>query len=265
LSITWVKTAAPPFNMPTQSERLGVCDLLVDEIIARTPHLNHEIRVFPQARINKYFERGDNLCYPCMIKKPSNNLFLYSTATTIYPPYEVITTTENQAKLQGKHGNPMSLPSLFADTSLSYGQSVARRYSSTIQSLQKHIQGRQDVTLNYRADDQAAALGDMLTNQRVDYGIDYPFIADFYNQTHGQELLATTAVQNQHNEIIIGAVGCAAKAPDDFAQTVLDIINPIIRKDILPSDKYQNHQRQWLGKYFKNFNQSYSDQLLEQR
>lgn len=262
LSITWVKTNAPPFNMPADSEPLGVCDLFVDEIIKRTPNIKHEVIALPQARINRYFEQGKNLCYPCMIKKPDNSLFKYSVATSIYPPYRVISKVEKQSELIRKHGNPISLPSLFADPTLRYGQSVARRYSETIQSLKRNIRSEQEVALNYRADDQAAALGDMLVSDRIDYGIDYPFIADYYNQINGRQLLASTLVNERHSGIILGAVGCATKAPNDFAESVLATINPIIINEILPSQGYRAHQQHWLKKYFKDFDGVYQEKLL---
>ncbi|MBS3798933.1 hypothetical protein [Pseudoalteromonas sp. BDTF-M6] len=264
-SITWLLLDAPPFSMPDDSPIDGVCDRVVDEVIKRTPQFEHRRQRVPQARIRQALQDGKAVCHPCMIKRANSALVRYSLPTQIYPPLRVITTTEQQQTLTRAHGNPISLHSLFADPALRYGQSVARKYSDAIELLKENIQTRQAITLNYRGQDQAAALGDMLHNKRIDYGIDYPFVADYYNDISAAKVLATTNISGVMDELVNGAIGCAEKANNDFAKDVLEVINSILTEEILPSLDYRQHQERWLGHYFENFNASYEQHILTKK
>ncbi|MFY8272778.1 hypothetical protein AAEU32_01380 [Pseudoalteromonas sp. SSDWG2] len=261
-SITWLRTDAPPFSMPKNDSQQGVCDLVLTEIIRHAPHINHQVLTIPQARTDHYLAQGDNVCVPCLIKRPDTPLIKYSVATSVYPDQVVISTVQKKVQITAKHEEPINLQSLLLDDQLRYGQSLGRKYSESIQNLMNNIQSREDVTASHRSSDQANVLGDMLVANRIDYGIDYPFIAQYYNNKHDQALLATTKIHNTNSQPILGAVGCAQKAPDNFAASSIELINRVLAKDILPSERYKQHQKQWLGHYFDDFEGLYDEHVL---
>ncbi|MCG7571111.1 hypothetical protein MHM89_14385 [Pseudoalteromonas sp. CNC9-20] len=262
--VTWLRINAPPFSMPASSSDSGICDDIVDEIIARTPDLKHDSIHLPQMRLKSYFEQGKNVCVPCLIKRDNHPLVTFSTRTSVYPPMGIVTTAQKQRSITEKHGSPVRLYSLLNDKGLRYGQGAGRKYSPWIEQIKSRVQNNQAVTLNYRGADQASVLGDMLVNERIDFGIDYPFIATYYNRHHDAQLV-TLPIANNQESLVFGAIGCAKRADNDFATTFINRINPIIRDHILPSESYRQHQSNWLSEYFDDFSQVYEKHLLTKK
>lgn len=263
--ITWLKIDAPPFSIAQDEGQSGICDLLIDELVARTPNYNHKVITLPQLRLRAFFEQGQNVCAPCLIKRTNTPVVRFSVSTNVYPQLSVISTEEKKSSLTQKHQDPIALQSLFADKDFRYGQAKGRKYTHWVQGLLDNIKDNDTVSFNYRSTDQAAVLGDMLINNRIDYGIDYPFIADYYNKLKGKDVLASTRILGTENEFVLGAIGCSEQAPGQFAQSFLNEINTILVNDILPSEKYRQHQNSWLGHYFSNYFQLYDEQLLNKK
>jgi len=264
-TVTWLRVDAPPFSLSQDEKQQGICEAIIDSVIAQTPQFDHQILTLPQVRLRSYFEQGQNVCTPCLIKREDNSNVRFSISTNVYPPLRVITTSLKQKKLVTKYTVPLRLELLLSDKEFRYGQSRGRKYTPWIQNLIHNIKGDDTVTFNYRATDQAAALGDMLINDRIDYGIDYPFIADHYNQLKGINVLTSTTISGTEDDVILGAIGCAQTAPNDFAQNFLETINPILLNKILPSEKYMNNQKNWVGDYFDNFEQLYDHHILNKK
>ncbi len=264
-NVTWLKMDAPPFSIAQSEDQSGICDVLMDELIARTPDYNHKVITLPQVRLRAFFEQGENVCAPCLIKRTNSPVVRFSVSTNVYPPLSVVSTVKTKRSLTDKFHDPIVLQSLLADEVFRYGQARGRKYTHWVQGLLDNIKDIDTVSFNYRSSDQAAVLGDMLINNRIDYGIDYPFIADYYNKLKGKNLLASTMISGTENEFVLGAIGCSEQAPDDFAKTFLEQINKILINDILPSEQYKQHQNGWLGHYFSDYPRLYDEQLLNKK
>ncbi len=268
IEIYWLQSDAPPFHFPAADHggQNGLCDKLVDELIRLTPQFQHIKQTLPQARIGRYFREGKNACFPCMIFQPQRqSLALQSEITAVYPPLAVITDRQRSKEIIARHGEPVNLRSLLNDDRLVYGQSVARKFSKEIQALREAGKPKGKSALNYRANDQAEVLGELIASGRIDYGIDYPFVKDYFNTKHNDNLLQSIAIEGYQEKLVHGAIGCAALAENQFAEKVLSTINPLLREKILPSATYREHQAKWLGRYFEDFPATYRREVLKQR
>ena len=117
LSITWLETDNKPFFVD-KSEQYplgGLCNNITDLLIEAMPNFKHQKSLLPPKRLSKYLDDGHLACYACMIHRDKKtNRATYSIPTAVYPSFSVLSTEERALKIKQKHGNPVSLISLFS-------------------------------------------------------------------------------------------------------------------------------------------------------
>ena len=138
LSITWLENDGKPFFIEKSNAypHGGLCNEITDMLIEALPDINHSKVMLPQKRGSKYLSDGQMACYACMIHRDKKtNRATYSIPTTVYPPFSVLSTEEKTLKIKQKHGNPVSLISLFTDANFIYGQNDARKFGSKLDKI----------------------------------------------------------------------------------------------------------------------------------
>ncbi len=232
-------------------------------LIEALPNINHNKVMLPQKRGSKYLDDGQMACYACMIHRDKKtNRATYSIPTTVYPPFSVLSTEEKALKIKQKHGNPVSLISLLTDANFIYGQNDARKFGNKLDAIAKNTKLYESAALSGNGSSPNFALLSQLEHGYIDYTIDYPYVADYYNQQNQQNIQKLTIVNPAQN-VVFGAIGCSTNAPNNYAEKVLAEINEALKNKVLPSERYQQSQRTWLEQSFPEFSTYYQRYILE--
>ncbi|MFY8328690.1 ABC transporter substrate-binding protein [Pseudoalteromonas sp. ZZD1] len=264
--ITWLYSDTAPFHLSKheQSPDGGLCDYLTKQLIKELPQIKHSRMQLPNQRITKYLTEGRAACHPCMIHRDKSTLrAMYSVPTTVYPPFSIITTKNNAKTISQQHGSPVRLINLLTDNSFVFGQTAARQFTNEINVIAKNTGAKEKGSLSWGSDNESYAVISRLNHGYIDYSIDYPFVADYYNRFTQQDNMKVLSIDNQEEKIVLGAIGCSATAPNNFAEKALKLINERLKNSILPSEKYQATQRQWLEGTFEDFDIHYQQQILQ--
>ncbi|URQ91158.1 ABC transporter substrate-binding protein [Pseudoalteromonas sp. SCSIO 43101] len=265
LTITWFENDAKPFFIEKSKANPhgGLCNEITDMLIEALPEINHSKVILPQKRGSKYLADGKMACYACMIHRgKKNNHVTYSIPTTVYPPFSVLSTEEKSLKIKQKHGDPVPLISLFTDANFIYGQNSARKFGSKLDKIAKNTKLYESAALSGNGSSPNFVLLSQLEHGYIDYTIDYPFVADYYNQQNLQNIQKLTIV-NPAQSIVFGAIGCSTNAPNHYAEKVLVQINEALKNKVLPSERYQQSQRTWLEQSFPEFSTYYQRYILD--
>ena len=265
LSITWLENDAKPFYIEKSNATPhgGLCNEITDMLIEALPDINHSKVMLPQKRGSKYLSDGQMACYACMIHRDKkNNRATYSIPTTVYPPFSVLSTEEKTLKIKQKHGNPVSLISLFTDANFIYGQNDARKFGSQLDKIAKNTKLYESAALSGNGSSPIFALLSQLEHGYIDYTIDYPYVADYYNQQNQQDI-QKLKITNPAQNVVFGAIGCSTSAPNNYAEKVLAEINEALKSKVLPSERYQQSQRVWLEQSFPEFSSYYQRYILD--
>ena len=261
--ITWLQSNTPPFHLQPDELQPGLCDNLTKQLISAIEDVKHTHLVMPQKRINKYIQEGRNVCFPCVIhKKSANKVYIYSNPTAIYPAFSIIATKSKADIISKKHGNPIDLISLFTDESFTYGQAGARLFSADLNTIIENSLTHQNVSLSWNSDNESGAVINRLRHGFLDYSLDYPFMASYFNKQINLKEIISIPIAKSKNSLIQGAVGCATNAPNNFASQAITKINAVLKSSILSSSTYQQSQRYWLDEHIENFDMLYYQYVL---
>ncbi len=247
-SITWLFNDAPPFFI-TQGDNTGngICDVTTRYLIEALPEFEHHKLTMPHTRLGKVMDSGEAACFPCMIHKPySTNRAKYSNPTVVYPPHVLVMQDKTKRAMLQKFAQPLSLEALLKDGSFIFARHGGRRFSDTLQTIiDKHLDHKGELILR-NAEKSTTSIFDMLKLGRADYAIEYPAITAFYNATQ-EHRLQTIAIKENREETVLGAVGCSANAPGDFADNTITEINRVLPQIVINPDYYQEVSRWFQG------------------
>ncbi|CAM3715903.1 MULTISPECIES: hypothetical protein [Pseudoalteromonas] len=263
--ITWLQSDTAPFHLKksTHAPDGGLCDYLIEQLIETLPNIKHTRLLLPQKRIGKYLDEGQMACYPCMIhREKSTDRVTYSMPTTVYPPFNIITTPANAEAISLRHGDPVQLINLLTDTHFIFGQTAARKFTQEINEIARNTKSYENASLSWSSENESRAVIARLNHGYIDYTIDYPFLADYYNRFSELSNVVALPIANHQSNLVLGAVGCSSNAPNNFANNALQQINQVLQHTILPSVQYQASQRQWLESTFPDFITHYQQQIL---
>lgn len=262
--ITWVKSDSPPFNIASGDELVGkgICDGVMDEIIAAAPHIDFDIYLMPQTRFSKLMDSGAKVCYACMIhREKATSRATYSIPNIIYPPYVIATTPAMAEKIKEKFGEPVDLALLANDESFRLGRDSERRFDSNIQALLEESKAYKYSVVLFNETGAMTALMRMMEMGRLDYLIDYPSNFTYLNATLNIPL-TTIAIKQNEGKFVKGAIGCATSAPDNFAQEALERINNVLKNKVLKSPSYLAHLNFWMSGSFSDYLAVYEEVVV---
>ncbi|HDY93115.1 MAG TPA: ABC transporter substrate-binding protein, partial [Pseudoalteromonas sp.] len=194
--------------------------------------------------------------------KYNNQLLNYSNPTTVYPPFSIITTKELKPQLEKKHGSPIHLINLLTDPQYVYGQAAARKFTTKINTIIENTKRDKESSLSWSSENESQAVIARLSHGFLDYSIDYPFMADYFNKQGEFTNIESVPIEENDVQFIRGAIGCAANAPNNFAEQALKKINRSLKNNVLQSPEYQQSQHTWLKTTFTDFDKHYQQQVI---
>lgn len=256
--ITWLINDAPPFFIVSGPHQdTGICDTTLTYLEKALPDIQHERIRLPHTRIGKVLDEGMKACFPCMIKRSAaTSRARFSNATVVYPPHVLVTShhKSGDARFIGK--DEVTLSQLLDDKSLIFAKHADRLFGSHVDAvLSTSGDKKRRIILRNEGKSTTSVLR-LLQIGRADFTIEYPAIVNYFNASNQPQLIQWTMTENQYQPVV-GAVGCAASAPDDFAVSALNAINRALR-NIMQQEKYQQEVSRWF-----NVDQQYQDWFSE--
>ncbi len=223
--INWAVNTAPPFHIVDGDfKQQGLCDVLIDTVHRYLPELKKRREILPQPRIGRALERSENLCFACMIAKPQGEQgAYYSLPTHVYTPHQIITNDKTASLIKQRYPLPVPLADLLADEQLQFGYPAGRRYG-VLQPLIEGQYNRPGNRLVRSGDNGPLAILQMIASERLDYTVDYSMISRYYQLTNGASLTLLPIAEN-HQQAVVGAIGCSNSA---WGKSVIEQINAIM-------------------------------------
>lgn len=261
--ITWLINDAPPFFITHGQHKLtGICDVTLSALQQALPNIQHEELILPHTRIGKYLDEGQHACFPCMIKRAqATDRATYSDGTVVYPPHVLVLAPqiESKAGITGK--TVISLTQLLTDNELIFARHGGRQFGPLLDQVLSQLSDKSEQLILRNEGKSTTSVLRLLQIQRADFTIEYPAIVNFFNTTEQQNLKQVLIAENQHQPVV-GAVGCATHADDNFALRALTSINGALR-DIVVKPEYQHNVSRWFTAN-QQYQQWYQELVVKQ-
>ncbi|NMH59461.1 hypothetical protein [Alteromonas ponticola] len=243
-SIQWAVNPAPPFHILSGSfYRLGMCDVLVDQLSRNLSQVQHSTLMMPHVRIRREIEAKENLCFPCVIKREISPLYYYSDVTVVHPPLGVITTRKNRQAFKAagilKKGR-VSLQALAKDKQFYFGKPTARKYPTPLQEVVDSF-ATSNHYFSVSGADASTRIMRQITLGRLGYTLEYPTALRYFTLTRGANDLVFVPTQEYGNRAVPGAIGCTRNA---WGKEAIDKINMAL-KDVVNHPDYVAIQQFW--------------------
>ncbi|WP_448212797.1 hypothetical protein [Colwellia sp. MEBiC06753] len=264
--ITWLISDSPPFNIssPGPLYNKGICDGVVNEVIAAMPDVEFELLSLPQPRVSKVMDEGEKVFFPCMIHRSQNNARAsYSTPMMLYPPFVIITLANTAKHIIDKYSDSVDLTQLMNDESFQFGYGSGRRFDDNIQSIVEQSLAYKKAAISYNSEGAMSSLVQMMSKDRVDYIIDYPSNIQYFNTIYDSSLVAISIKQTQ-GKVIKGAIGCASQAVDNFAGKAIALINKALYDKVLTNPSYVEHLLFWMASTVPNYQALYQTLIVQE-
>jgi uncharacterized protein (TIGR02285 family) len=242
LTLTWAINDAPPFHViEGEYQNSGICDVLIDSLKDTMTRTTHETVLMPQNRVRMLSKQKENLCFPCLIKRADNDVWVYSDETVIHAPLGVIGRPEVLDPFLNEDGR-IALESLVSSAPLRMGKPLARRYPDLLQPLVDKVSKTRHFA-ELTGENATVRVLEQIDIGRLDYTLEYPSILQFYNMTQGASTLVYYETAELASNGVAGAIGCTNNA---WGQDVVKRINQAL-PDVLNTPIYQKQQEFWRG------------------
>ncbi|MCW8093035.1 hypothetical protein [Alteromonas sp. ASW11-130] len=243
-TIQWAVSPAPPFHILSGSfYRLGMCDVLVDQLSRKLIQVQHSTVVMSHTRIRREIEEKENLCFPCVIKREISPWYHYTDVTVVHPPLGVITTRKNRKafKKAGMLKNSrVSLRSLAKNSHYLFGKPAARKFPTPLQEV---IESFADTNHFYSVEgtDAVTRIMKKISLGRLGYTLEYPTALRYFTLTEGENDLVFIPTQEYGNRAVPGAIGCTKNA---WGKEAVRKINTALR-DVVNHPDYLAIRQFW--------------------
>lgn len=250
--VTWAINDAPPFHIVAgELKNAGMCDVLIDALQQHMTCTQHDIVLMPQTRIKMLTKQKENLCFPCLIKRQDNDVWVYSEPTVTHAPLGIIGRPDVLEPYIGESGR-VSLKALVENQRLRMGKPLARRYPEPLQVLIDSLRAR-DNFAELSGENATARVLSQIEAGRLDYTLEYPSILKFHNITssqsekhsasHHSEPLVYYETEELGNTGVVGAIGCTSNG---WGAQAIQKINAVL-PHVLSDPIYQKQQAFWYG------------------
>lgn len=239
-TIRWAINPSPPFHIvegPLAGQ--GMCDVLIDELKHYMPEVNHSVELLPHSRIRMHSEQKENLCFPCMIKRNSSPVWVYSDVTVVHPPLGIIGDRKRLAPYTDAQGR-IALAKLAAMPDLRFGRPAARAYPPALQAVVEQYDAQ---PYFFKLSGQMATVRilEQIVLDRLDYTLEYPTILRYYRLTQPSRGLQYFPTAELGNNPVPGAIGCTNNT---WGNKAISLINTALEQ-VLADKDYINQQDFW--------------------
>lgn len=237
--LNWLYPHWPPM-MITKGEFQGQgrVDALWEIWVRHLPQYEHTKEEMTWARFWTNIKKGEHTCNPVAYKTPERERFAYfSDSNVMVLANSIIMSKDNIQKL----GNPetYSLVRMLQDVRFEGILLTNRSYSPKLDALLAQHEADSNIK---RTALQEHHLIQQIANQRIDYTLEYPFIAAFLDQTYNVP------------KATLGSVTIAEVKPYNFAflacpmtpwgKQIIEDFNRVLEK-VIPTREYRQIMERW--------------------
>ncbi|MGQ4275553.1 hypothetical protein ACQ5ES_00655 [Pseudidiomarina sp. E22-M8] len=231
IEIVWGVNNGPPFHIADgYFANQGVCDVMVEAFRRALPTTEQSISRYPQSRIAALIRQGEDLCFPCMIRRERDtDVVYYSNTVFSYPAHGIITRPELAKSFIEKFGNPVDFVELLKTGNYRFGQPLGRRYGTLQPYIERFLHNTSRFSEISGTDANANMLA-MVNAKRLDFVIDYPMVMNYHSEILPIKL-AFLPIKQNHSDNVEGAVGCPATPWGKKAIEHINTAIPAVIKD----------------------------------
>lgn len=244
--INWHVSHKPPsmfLHGPHQNN--GFIDKILSLIEAQLTHYQHQRVQASFSRTIRDLKAQDQVCYPALVRNKAREKYIaFSQMSVMHPSNYVTLPMALVQKMQIR--KKADLRELLDDNALVLGLESGRSYGRQIDSTIR-IHGV-NTTMTFKAGKSLVDLYRMLTRQRVDYLIGYPFEAYFALETLEKSDIFRSFPILGTPQFTMGAVGCT-NTP--WGREVIAQVNQAL-DGLKPTPDYQQALTSWLQDFVVN-------------
>nr|WP_281255647.1 TIGR02285 family protein [Desulfamplus magnetovallimortis] len=232
-SITWMILDWPPWMiLEGEDKGNGRFNHILKVAQDNLPEYDHVTEIMNWARFWHEVEQNNNICYPFGLKSGNReNLVYYSIPHTFVLPNAIIIKKADADKL----GNPesYSIVTLLSDKRFNGYAEKNRSFTEKVDTLLKKYESGSNLT---RVSARAESLIKMVSTGRIDYTIEYPIVAEYYNKK-GDDTASITSIPISEMEPYSYVYLCCTK--NEWGKRIIEKWNEVLRR-IKTTDEYRS-------------------------
>ncbi|SMC86201.1 conserved hypothetical protein [Desulfocicer vacuolatum DSM 3385] len=230
--ITWMVLDWPPWMMIDGEEKgTGRFNYILDTAQKNLPEYEHVTERMNWARFWHEIESDKNICYTFGLKTGKReNIVYYSAPHTFVLPNAIIMKKETAQRL----GNPVSysITKLLKENRIKGYAEKNRSFTRKIDSLMKNHENDSNLT---RVSESPESLIKMVIMGRVDYTIEYPIVATYYQKKSNAPNTLISIPISEMDPISYVYMNCSK---NEWGKKVIEKWNAALKK-IKPTAEYR--------------------------
>ncbi len=257
--ITWMKYVWPPVYIDKGPyKEQGNADSILKFFQEQLTEYDHETINVNPARAIEEMKNGKKVCLVGTLKTLEREKFLYFSIPIGITLPNAIIVKQNKLSLFGKV-EKLSLEQLLKNNRLSGGIIQGRSYSPTIDAILEKFKGQSNLYAQSTSN-MADNLFNMLLMDRLDYIIEYPWVAVFLERTKDKKNTITSIAIEEIDPFSFGRMACPK---NQWGCQIVDRINEILQK-ARPTPTYREFVERWNDeKNLKRIRKGYDEIFLK--
>lgn len=230
--LTWMVLNWPPWMILEGADKgTGRFDHILQKAYESLPQYNHVTEKMNWARFWHEVETGTNTCYLFGLKNAHREEIAYfSNPHTFVLPNAVVMKKTTIEKL----GNPgsFSIETLLKDKRFKGYAEKNRSFTKTIDNILKKHESSSSLT---RVTESGESLIKMVMTGRIDYTIEYPIVAAYYEQKNGNPGIISSIPISEMDPFSYVYTACTRNA---WGKKVIERWNDVLHR-IKPTLEYR--------------------------
>ncbi|WKE67431.1 TIGR02285 family protein [Gallaecimonas kandeliae] len=239
-TVKWGVFDWPPMHIVAGPEKgQGTFDKVMQHFQQRLPGYQHQVVVANTRRFWDYLKSGEHFCYVGSVQTPARERFAYFSLPDGLVLSNHVVMLKDRAAALGLAG-PLSLATLLDNPQLKGGIISQRSYGKELDAvLRDHPKAN---LYAQSGGDLGLSLFRMLEAGRLDYIIEYPHVAAYFERLLGKEGSTLSLAASEAPPIQVVHVACPKTA---WGQQMIARIDAIILAD-RGSEAYRRMLETWL-------------------
>ncbi len=239
----------------------GIVDGVVEIYKEHLPEYDHTHLVANMPRILDLMRRGEKVCYAGFFKTPEREKFVYFSIPNLINYMGTIVIKNSKRKSIFSGVNILSLENLLKNKSLTAGLTQGRSYGKIIDTLIENNKEAKKRILFRSGQDSIQGLLQMLSDERIDYTIGFPWEIPYVAKKIGKrnEFGIIYITEGKDNRWIKNYIGTPK---NEWGRELIQKINKILIQ-VRPGERHMYHQLKWFPKDIEgDIRKAYQDQII---
>lgn len=236
----WIKSDwSPVYIMNGKYKDEGMGDKITQLFQREMPDVNFSVKWINSKRRQLMMQTGKKGCDIAMVKTPEREKFMVFSVATVFSPSHRIIFNETPA-MNWKKGKAVSLESLLKNKIILGHLVKGRSYGKKLDTIIKQFSTNSKIY--WEKSEGNASVFKMLEYNRLDYTLEYPFIAQYQIKEEGVSVNLGSLQIKEHSSYIYGRMGCPKNT---WGKKMVKRVNKILKKKRKTAE-YKNILTQWV-------------------